>query len=345
MNNKKTIRITENQMKRVIIEMYEKENKFKNEIDPTYTHFALRKSDQKILTGWEYKDLDKESIKEYAKMDIVDMDENPKDYTIITVKGMSAKNIDPFDSDNWIKPGMGDTINEFEDDFEKTSREVEFDINPDSGEESDEETPVEGERENTDDPSKEQMMAILNNELGGLEGYDKFSAEEAIYWYSNNYHGGQDSNLYSALSTSEYKPSRMISGIEESEDEMSMAMYNTLVSNFGGDVIDLDYGANEIDETDHIEGESEMSMRAGAKGKVFESVSVKKTDKKDDFSRPIYKGKNGKVYVDVSLGKNKKPDLHSVTKSGEPDIPLKDFEVESDELNEAVNRFKKIINY
>jgi hypothetical protein len=93
------------------------------------------------------------------------------------------------------------------------------------------------------------------------------------------------------------------------------------------------------------EGESWMETRAGANGKVFESVSVKKTDKKDDHSRPIYKGSNGKVYVDVSLGKGKKPDLHSVTKSGEPDTPLNNFEIEDEKLNEVIERYKKIINY
>ena len=42
-------------------------------IDKSYTHFAVRKSDNKIVTGWEYEDLDKESIKDYTKMDIEDI--------------------------------------------------------------------------------------------------------------------------------------------------------------------------------------------------------------------------------------------------------------------------------
>lgn len=103
------------------------------------------------------------------------------------------------------------------------------------------------------DPTKEEMINVLNSEMGGFEGMDKFSAEEAIYWYAYNNHGGQWSNLYSVLSTSEYKPSPLMKNIEDSSDEMSLAMYNTLVSNFGGEEISLDSNddeyADEINET------------------------------------------------------------------------------------------------
>jgi hypothetical protein len=75
----------------------------KTKINPKYTHFALRKSDNKIATGWEYKGLDNESIKEYTRMDLKDMDYKPSDFIITTVKSLKNKNIDPFDSDNWIK--------------------------------------------------------------------------------------------------------------------------------------------------------------------------------------------------------------------------------------------------
>jgi len=72
-----------------------------SEIDPTYTHFALSKLDNKIVTGWEYKDLDNQSIKEYAIMDLKDMGLKPSDFTVITVRGMKSKGIDPFDASNW----------------------------------------------------------------------------------------------------------------------------------------------------------------------------------------------------------------------------------------------------
>lgn len=90
---------------------------------------------------------------------------------------------------------------------------------------------------NFKDPTKNEMMKVLEDDFGGFEGYDEFSAEEAIYWYAYSHHGGQNSNLYSALSTSEYKPSRLAKSIEDSDDDISIAMYNTLVDNFGGEEV------------------------------------------------------------------------------------------------------------
>jgi hypothetical protein len=59
---------------------------------------------------------------------------------------------------------------------------------------------------------------------------DEFDMEEAIYWFSNDYHGGQSSNLYSALSTSEYRPGRMSNGPEEGS--MGEMIYGDLVDTF-----------------------------------------------------------------------------------------------------------------
>lgn len=73
------------------------------EVDPTYTHFALRKSDQKIVTGWEYDGVDKEDIKYFSKLDLKDMDLKPSDFTVITINGLKQKGIDPFNWDNWSK--------------------------------------------------------------------------------------------------------------------------------------------------------------------------------------------------------------------------------------------------
>ena len=94
---------------------------------------------------------------------------------------------------------------------------------------------------------KEEMLDYLNSEFGGFEGTDNFSAEEAIYWYAYHNHGGQWSNLYSALSTSQYKPSPMMKSIEDSDDEISIAMYNTLVEKFGGEEISFDGYESDFD--------------------------------------------------------------------------------------------------
>ena len=71
-------------------------------VDKKYTHFAVRKSDNLILTGWDYKGVDKESIAYYTKGDLVDMDVKPSDYKILTKTFLKAKGIDPFSWDNWV---------------------------------------------------------------------------------------------------------------------------------------------------------------------------------------------------------------------------------------------------
>ncbi|MFW5847783.1 MAG: hypothetical protein ACOCVF_02575 [bacterium] len=78
------------------------------------------------------------------------------------------------------------------------------------------------------DPTKGEMVAFLR---GNFENYDDFSAEEAIYWFGYDYHGGQDSNLYSALSTSKYKPSPLMNNSDDL-DGLSKMMYEALVNNF-----------------------------------------------------------------------------------------------------------------
>jgi predicted transcriptional regulator len=54
------------------------------------------------------------------------------------------------------------------------------------------------------DPSHEEMVEFLKANY--RFEHDDFDIERAIYWFSNIYHGGQSSNLYSVLSTSEYNP-------------------------------------------------------------------------------------------------------------------------------------------
>lgn len=73
-------------------------------INPKYTHFFLLKSDNKIVNGFEYsKDTDKESIAQYAKGDLADMDLKLSDVLVLTVKGCKQKGIDPFNPDSWKK--------------------------------------------------------------------------------------------------------------------------------------------------------------------------------------------------------------------------------------------------
>jgi hypothetical protein len=79
-----------------------------------------------------------------------------------------------------------------------------------------------------DDPSRQEMIEHIKGVYG--READRFDIEEAIYWFANDYHGGQGSNLYSALSTSEYRPGRNSSGPEEGS--MGEMIYADLVDTF-----------------------------------------------------------------------------------------------------------------
>jgi len=84
---------------------------------------------------------------------------------------------------------------------------------------------------NIDDPTKEEMVEFLKSKY---HTEDDFDVESAIYWFANDYHGGQSSNLYSALSTSEFRPGPMHRGIEDEESEMATMMYRDLEDKYAG---------------------------------------------------------------------------------------------------------------
>jgi len=75
-----------------------------------YTHFAVSKSDGKIVTGWEYKGLDKESIKEYTNMDLKDMDLKPSDFKILGKAILIRQGKDPFNWANWKNHSSGNKL-------------------------------------------------------------------------------------------------------------------------------------------------------------------------------------------------------------------------------------------
>lgn len=81
------------------------------------------------------------------------------------------------------------------------------------------------------DPTRGDMIKALMAEYPLSDDFCEFDLEAAIYWFANDYHGGQWSNLYSALSTSPYRPSPLAHGIEN-ESELAAEMYNFLVEKF-----------------------------------------------------------------------------------------------------------------
>jgi hypothetical protein len=74
-------------------------------INKKYTHFAVRKSNNTIVTGWEYSGIDAEELNSeknhYFNNDLKDLDLNPKDFAIYTKAKMLKLNINPFDTNNW----------------------------------------------------------------------------------------------------------------------------------------------------------------------------------------------------------------------------------------------------
>jgi hypothetical protein len=75
------------------------------------------------------------------------------------------------------------------------------------------------------DPTRDEMLALFAA-LPFTDEIDDFDREEAIYWFASNWHGGQWSNLYAALSASNYKPGTIANGPEP--ESMSAILYEEL---------------------------------------------------------------------------------------------------------------------
>lgn len=90
-------------------------------------------------------------------------------------------------------------------------------------------------KEENEPTLKDQMINYLKNQYKGLEDVNSkdflFDMEAAIYWFANDYHSGQWSDLYSILSTSDYRPGMMSRGLE-SEPETVQMLYKSLEEKF-----------------------------------------------------------------------------------------------------------------
>jgi hypothetical protein len=78
------------------------------------------------------------------------------------------------------------------------------------------------------DPTRNEMLAFL---IEQFPDGDEFDREEAIYWFANDYHSGQWSELYSALSTSLFNPGQIANGPEP--ESMGEMLYQELEAEFG----------------------------------------------------------------------------------------------------------------
>lgn len=76
---------------------------------------------------------------------------------------------------------------------------------------------------------KKEMRDLLKKEFGS--DADDFDIEAAIYWYANDNHEGQVSDLYSILSTSKFHPSPLHNNVKD-EGGLAEDMYKTLEKKF-----------------------------------------------------------------------------------------------------------------
>lgn len=76
-------------------------------VNPKYTHFAVLKSNNKIVNGWDYTGYDPEELKTERKHyffgDIADMGINPKIVAVLSTKTLERRGINPFDFSSWNK--------------------------------------------------------------------------------------------------------------------------------------------------------------------------------------------------------------------------------------------------
>jgi len=77
------------------------------------------------------------------------------------------------------------------------------------------------------DPTREELIAFLQDHYSettcepieyGPHSEATWDIEEAAYWLASNFHGGQWSSLYAALSTSPFSPGASANGPEYGAD-------------------------------------------------------------------------------------------------------------------------------
>ena len=118
------------------------------------------------------------------------------------------------------------------------------------------------------DPTRDEMLEFLKTQSGGNNRGLEDEAEVAMYWFANDYHGGQNSNLYSVLSTSQFSPSSMSRGIESEGDGIAKYFYDSLVDQFAGGHHELT-SEKDIDEVNHFtDSQGKSQIAVGAPGSM-----------------------------------------------------------------------------
>ena len=86
--------------------------KEESDLGAGYTHFAILKATGQIADGWDYTDVDNESIKYYTKLDLTDnFPENKlSDFKVVTRKALEKSGVNPADTNNWYKSHLNETL-------------------------------------------------------------------------------------------------------------------------------------------------------------------------------------------------------------------------------------------
>ncbi len=173
------------------------------------------------------KDNVEEEVEEENYEDMVDEEKsNFNDY--ISKKFESLKTEDDDTNYNFDDENLDEYASVEEESIEEDNEEMNEPSEGESYDENDQEEENEEDLDNNQD-LKEDMVNFLKSEFGDEE--NDFDMEAAIYWFANDYHEGQNSELYSILSTSDFSPSPLHNNVED-EDEIVQMMYQALVDNY-----------------------------------------------------------------------------------------------------------------
>jgi hypothetical protein len=87
------------------------------------------------------------------------------------------------------------------------------------------------------DPSRLDLVIFCDQRRDSFDPMEdnewEFSRECAIYWFCSLWHGGQSSEIYSTLSTSEYRPgcSETLESLEDN-DYAAFELFGEMEANF-----------------------------------------------------------------------------------------------------------------
>jgi hypothetical protein len=110
---KRTVRLTESELRNIIMESVKKILREGQNDTPSNTHYAIHKPSNKIVFSWDYTGYDPEELrtfkKDYFVVDLLDMEMDPKEVTIWTRNSCIKKGIDPADDANWSNYPMAES--------------------------------------------------------------------------------------------------------------------------------------------------------------------------------------------------------------------------------------------